>query len=115
MQPRPIRQQLFLVKFRPGLYQAPLTPREFAGDQFDGIEAEDRHIVLVLGVEVRQVVRCPDLHVHTNNDTKKAAEFWHIVIPSPKRTSAYLAIRADNPESSRISLECPRFSLRSKD
>ena len=77
LQSRPIGQQLFLVKFRPGLYQAPLAPWEFSGHQFDGIEAEDRHIVLVVRVEVRQVVRRPDLHIHTNDDTKKAAEFRH--------------------------------------
>jgi hypothetical protein len=64
---------------------------EFSADQIDGIEAEDRHIVLVIRMEVRQMVRRTDFHVHTDDNSKKAAEFWHRVILSAKRISTYRA------------------------
>jgi hypothetical protein len=34
-------------------------------------------------MEVRQVMRPPNFHVHANDDSKKTAEFWHRVIPIP--------------------------------
>jgi hypothetical protein len=73
----PIGQQLFVVKFRPGFYQALLASREFSGDLVDGIKAEDRDIVLVIRVEVRTVMWGTDFHVHTNDDAKKTAKLWH--------------------------------------
>jgi hypothetical protein len=46
-------------------------------------------------------------HVHTNDDSKKAAEFWHCIILSAKRISTYRAsiVRQNSPAKGRLADE----------
>jgi hypothetical protein len=55
----------------------PLPLRYETSDQFDGINAEDSHMFLVIGVEVWNVVRSSNLHEHADNYAEEATEFWH--------------------------------------
>ena len=77
------------MKFRPSLYQTSLPPRKFTSNQFDGIQAHDGHVVLIVSMKVRQVVWYPNLHIHANDNTMKSTEFRHGVILSLWQSCAY--------------------------
>jgi hypothetical protein len=65
------------MQLRPRFYQPPLPPRQETGNQFDRVETEDRHIFLIVGVEMWHVMRCARLRKHANNDPEKPADFRH--------------------------------------
>jgi hypothetical protein len=44
------------MQLRPRFYQPPLPPRQEAGNQFDRVETEDRHIFLIVGVKMWHVM-----------------------------------------------------------
>ncbi len=69
------------MQLSPGFHQSSLPPGKFTGHEFDGVQTEYRHIVLVVGVQVRQVVRPPDLDKHTDDDTEESAQFRHATPP----------------------------------
>jgi hypothetical protein len=73
----PSRRPILPDAIQPGFRQPPLPFRQRPGYQFDGINAEDTHIVLVVSVEVWSVMRSSRLHEHTDDDTEEATEFWH--------------------------------------
>lgn len=59
------------MQFRPCLDEAPLTTRERSREQFHGLDAEDSDLVLLVGVNVRQVMWPADLREHAHDDPKK--------------------------------------------
>ena len=66
-------EQFRLMQFSPRLDKPPLSPWKRPGDQFYRIDAEDRYIILIIRVKVRQVVRRADFHVHPDDDPKEPA------------------------------------------
>ena len=82
LQPLPIRDEFVLVQFRPGFDQPLLAARERATDQLNGVNALNTDSVLVVRVEMRAVMWSTGFGIHTNNDPKKACNFWHeLIIP----------------------------------
>lgn len=68
------------MEFCPRLDKAALSPGNRTGNQFHGIKAEYRHVVLVIGVQVWQMVRLSDLEIHANDDAEEAAQLRHAFI-----------------------------------
>jgi hypothetical protein len=66
-----------LVHFGPGFDESTLAPGKRTCHQLDRINAIDCHVILIVSVEMRAVMRCVNLPVHTNNDTEETAEFRH--------------------------------------
>ena len=66
------------MQFSPSLHKSPLPPRQVTGKQIDGLYAENRNVLLIVCMEVRRMVRAADLHVHSNYNSKEAAELWHV-------------------------------------
>ena len=58
-------------------YKTLLATRKRTSNQFDGIQAKYSRVILIIGVEMRKVMRLANFHVHANDDPKKAAEFRH--------------------------------------
>ncbi len=48
------------------------------GNKQHRINAVDRYIILVVGMEMRRIVLHIGLSVHANDDTKEARKFRHI-------------------------------------
>ena len=80
MHPLPIRDEFVLVQFRPGFDQPVLAARENATDQLNGVNAINTDSVLVVRVEMRPVMWSTGFGIHTNNDPKKAGNFWRALI-----------------------------------
>lgn len=75
----PVILQLHLMEFRPCLDKTLLTFGQRSRDKPNGINAEDTHCILIIGVEMRNMMRASDLGKHTNNNTKKPAKFRHSI------------------------------------
>jgi hypothetical protein len=73
----PIRHELLLVQFGPGFDETPLSTWQGSGDQLDGFQAENGNGILIVGMKMRQVVWCANLHVHSNNDPEETTQFRH--------------------------------------
>jgi hypothetical protein len=67
----PISSQFTLMQLGPCLNEPPLTPRQVAGNQLDRIERENPHVVLIVGVKVRSMMRRSWFGEHTDNDPKE--------------------------------------------
>ena len=80
MQQVPIGKQLLAMKFHPGFYKPLLTLRQSSADHFERFDAVDRHLVLVVGMEMRQVVGRLRFGEHADDDPKKPAQFRHDAI-----------------------------------
>ena len=112
LQTFPIRRQFSLMKFRPGFDQSPLPPRQSSREQFNRIKTEDSHIVLVVGMKVRRVVRDADFHIHSDDDPEESAQFWHDCIISTEKPDWQREIGAQSwtklklPPSSKRSRYC---------
>jgi hypothetical protein len=76
------------MQFRPRFHKTLLTPRKRSSNQLNWIQPEYGHIILIIGMEVRQMVRLADFHVHPNNDAKKTAKLRHLRI-IPRETIRY--------------------------
>lgn len=72
MQEFPVPSELLPMDFGPGLDEALLGSREIASDALDGIKSEHGCRVLIRGMKMRPVVRCADLHEHSNHDAEKS-------------------------------------------
>jgi hypothetical protein len=56
LQSVPIVEQLLTMQLNPGFHQPPLTNRDFAGQQLDWIDSKHRHVFLIIGMKMRQVM-----------------------------------------------------------
>ena len=54
-----------------------LPSGERSSDDVHGVNTDDRNFILPVSVKVRDVVLPTDLGEHPNDDSEKAAEFWH--------------------------------------
>lgn len=80
----------------PGFNQTLLPLGKAAGEYFDRINSNDGHLVLIVSVKVRRVVRSAHLDKHPDDYSKKAAEFWHNKpIHHRHRSSAQRRVRAE--------------------
>ena len=66
------------MQFGPSLNEPSLPSWKFSFKQFYWLKTKHRHMLLIVSMEVWSVMRCADLHVHPNDDSEKATEFWHI-------------------------------------
>jgi hypothetical protein len=48
--------------------------------QFDGIDAEHTHVLLMVRVEVRRVMLGANFHEHANDDAEEPADFGHAML-----------------------------------
>jgi len=70
------------MQLRPCFNQPLLFARQTATDQIYGVNAVNGNIVLVIGMKMRIVMRCPYLCKHSNYDTKKACNFRQFDTPN---------------------------------
>jgi hypothetical protein len=73
LKPLPIDNEFLLVQLGPSFHETLLPSWKRASNELDRFQAEHGHLTLIIGVEVRQLVRLADFHVHPNNDAKEAA------------------------------------------
>jgi hypothetical protein len=73
LQTLPIFDQFFLVQFSPRFNEPTLPSRQTARYQFYGIQGHHRHIVLVVGMKMRQMVRPTDLGIHADDNPEESA------------------------------------------
>lgn len=78
LKPLPVGLKFGLMQLGPGFHKALLAAGECPSHEFQRVQAVNGNIVCVVNVEMRPVVRDADFHVHTDNDTKKAAKFGHV-------------------------------------
>jgi hypothetical protein len=71
-----------LVQLGPCLDESPLTPWQIPGDQLNRIDTKNPCMILIVRMEVRRMVRSPDLHEHADYDSKEPADLWHVRILS---------------------------------
>jgi hypothetical protein len=77
LQPFPIFEQLIAVQFRPRFDEPTLTARQRACNQFDSINRDDAHVLLVIRVEMRPMMRRTRLRKHPNDDAVESRNFRH--------------------------------------
>ena len=65
------------MQFSPSFNESLLPPWESARYQFDLINGINRHVILIVGMKMRPMMRCVCLPVHANNDTEESTEFRH--------------------------------------
>ena len=75
------------MNFRPCFDESLLRSRKTAADELDRIDGEHSRRVLIVSVKVRAVVRCADLHEHSNDDSKKSGNLRHRYIRVPSESS----------------------------
>lgn len=66
------------MQFGPRFNQASLPGGQRSRDDFDWLNADDRHLILPIGMEIGDVVLPARLGVHADDDAEEAAEFGHI-------------------------------------
>ncbi len=72
LQERPITQQFHMVDLGPRLDESLLRSRKATADAFNRIESERGKCILIRCMEVRMVVRCANLHEHSNHDSEES-------------------------------------------
>jgi hypothetical protein len=77
VQQGPIRPQFALVQLGPCLHEAPLSQREFTRENIHRVNADNGHLILIISMEMRDVVRRAGLGEHTDYDAEESAEFRH--------------------------------------
>lgn len=77
METAPVLEKLVLVKLGPRFHESLLSSRQGACEGFDRIKSEDSHIVLIIRVEVRKVVRPSCFCEHPDNDPEEPRNLWH--------------------------------------
>jgi len=77
LQQLPVSDQFLLVQFSPSLNQTELPSWQRAGEQFDGVKAENRRSLFAVCMEMRCVVLRTSFHVHPDYYTEEAADFGH--------------------------------------
>ncbi len=65
------------MQFGPSFDQPSLPFWQRTRDQLDGIDAENADLLLIVSVEVHDVVLSTNLHEHSDDDAKEAAQFRH--------------------------------------
>ena len=65
------------MKLGPSLHQPLLRTWDLASDQFERVETENSHMLLVIRVEVRRMMSSACLHKHADDDPKKPADLGH--------------------------------------
>lgn len=80
LEPVPIGLQFFLVQFRLRFDQSLLPLGQRAGDKFHGIDSIHCDMLLIIGMEMRDVMAGVDFDKHANDDPKEAAEFRPMLI-----------------------------------
>ena len=66
------------MQFRPCFDQPALPSWQVSGKQLDGVDPVNSYLVLIVRVEMWRVMRLPNLHEHTNDNSEKPADLWHI-------------------------------------
>ena len=78
LQSVPVVEQFLLMQLCPGFDQTPLAGGQRSRHHVHGVNADDRHVILPIGVEVRDVMLPARLGEHAHDDSEKPAEFWHV-------------------------------------
>src|SRR5271156_2038166 len=65
------------MQFGPRFHKTLLSERKRARNQFDRIQAVNRHRLLIVSVEVRQMMWSKWLRIHADNNPKKPRKFRH--------------------------------------
>lgn len=77
LQQTPVFQQLVPMHFGLRFHQPLLSEREQSRNQIDGVQAVNRHGLLILGMEMRQVMRSERLRIHADDNPIKPRKFRH--------------------------------------
>ena len=65
------------MQFSPGLDEPALCAGQLSYQELNRVDTKHGYVLLVVGVEVRRVVRLTELHEHADDDPEEPAEFWH--------------------------------------
>ena len=60
------------MQLAPCLHEALLSPRQSACNQFYRIKTVNAHMLLIVGVKMRDVMRCFGLRIHAYDDAEEA-------------------------------------------
>jgi len=77
LQSLPIFHQLWLMQFGPGFDKPPLSSGARTRHQLDRIHTVDRHLILIVSVKMRSLMRRASPPVHADDDTEETADLWH--------------------------------------
>jgi hypothetical protein len=59
------------MQLSPGLHESSLPGGQPAADHLHGVNPNDSHLILVVGMEMRSVVRRTRFGIHPDDDAKK--------------------------------------------
>ncbi len=65
------------MELSPSFHQTQLSSWKISRDQINGVKAKYGGIVLIIGMEMRCMVRSAGFHIHSYDDPKKSAKFRH--------------------------------------
>ena len=82
MQQDLVGEQFGLMQFRPRFHETPLSLGKPASKDVHRIDCDDGYFVLIVGMEMRHVMRSSRFGEHTDDDAEKPAEFGHRIILS---------------------------------
>ena len=68
------------MQLRPRFHQSALASRESTGDHINGVDSDDRYVILPVRMKVRDVMRCARLGEHANDNSEKATELRYPLI-----------------------------------
>ena len=78
LQALPSQKQLSLMDLCPCFHEPSLPQRQAASDALDRIDRKNPDVVLILGMEVRPIVRRCGLGKHPDDDPEEAGDLWHL-------------------------------------
>ena len=103
------------MDLRPGNDESFLSAGQYASDRFDRVDGKDADPVLVVGMEMRAVVRPSCLDEHSDNDAEETADLGHSVRVWCLRSDKWCPIGNDElsktiPISTPVSIAADRIS-----
>src|SRR5439155_1138337 len=78
LQAVPVSHELLPVELRPRFDEPLLAPRQRTGDHVDRVDAEDGHVVLMVRMEVRAMMRAANLDEHADDDAEEPRQLRHV-------------------------------------
>jgi hypothetical protein len=101
-------EQLRLMDFGPRFNQAALLLMKATANELDGVDCEDTDLILIVGMEVRSMVRRCRLGEHADDDPEESGDLRHPSFESHK--PMVLSIVAPNELSHTENCTLPAFA-----
>jgi hypothetical protein len=76
----------------PSFNEALLPARQATSNQFDPINGDYRDVILAIGMKVGSVMLSERLYKHSDDNPKKAGDFWHPKFPLSQKYYHFLHV-----------------------